>query len=150
MWVGIQLQSLKFQILRLFRAKSSLTFGQLQSVDSKTRMLHDKKGNKKGTWSSDKLQITSLLTCFLFPFLDKVVSNVSLGITNSTGYERIWAASLLHVMQLPNPFSHSWLIYGHLYPYLDCACEFRQCLHITLSFLYPILTSLPFYNDNHT
>ena len=34
MWVPIPLQSLKLEISRLFRARSSLTFKHLQSVDS--------------------------------------------------------------------------------------------------------------------
>ena len=34
LWVRIPLLSLKIQILRLFRARSSLTFRQLESVDS--------------------------------------------------------------------------------------------------------------------
>ena len=34
LWVRVQLQLLQFQISRLFRARSSLTFRQLQSVDS--------------------------------------------------------------------------------------------------------------------
>ena len=34
LWVRVPLQSLNFQILRLFRARSSLTFRQLQSTDS--------------------------------------------------------------------------------------------------------------------
>ena len=34
LWVRVQLQSLKLQILRLLRARSSLTFRQMQSVDS--------------------------------------------------------------------------------------------------------------------
>ena len=38
LWVRILLQSLKFQILRLFRTWSFLTFRQLQSVDSLLNM----------------------------------------------------------------------------------------------------------------
>ena len=34
LWVRTMLKLVKFQILRLFRAKNSLTFPQLQSVDS--------------------------------------------------------------------------------------------------------------------
>ena len=34
LWVRVQLRSLKLQISRLLRARSSLTFRQLQSVDS--------------------------------------------------------------------------------------------------------------------
>ena len=42
LWVQIPLQSHKLQISRLFRARSFLKFTQLQSVDSKMRMWHDK------------------------------------------------------------------------------------------------------------
>ena len=42
LWVRVQLQSLALQISRLFRARSSLKFRQLQSVDySKTGTWHD-------------------------------------------------------------------------------------------------------------
>ena len=34
LWVRVPLQSLNIQILRLFRARSSLTFRSLESVDS--------------------------------------------------------------------------------------------------------------------
>ena len=42
LWNQFLLLSLKLQILRLFRAKSSLTFRQLQSVHSKKCLWHDK------------------------------------------------------------------------------------------------------------
>ena len=41
LWVRVQLQSVKLQILRLFRAKSSLKFRQLQSANSHSLCVHD-------------------------------------------------------------------------------------------------------------
>ena len=41
LWVQISLQPLKLQMSRLFRARSSLTFTQLQSVDSLEKCVCD-------------------------------------------------------------------------------------------------------------
>ena len=55
LWVQVPLQSLKFQISRLFRERSSFTCMQLHSVDLiETRMWHDKStqlNHHKGTYS---------------------------------------------------------------------------------------------------
>ena len=58
-WVQVQLQSLKLQISRLLRARSSLTFRQLQSVDSLW--------NAYVTWQEDTISINkNFLGCFRF------------------------------------------------------------------------------------
>ena len=57
LWVRVLLQSLKLQILRLFRARSSLTFRQPWSVDSLW--------NAYVTWQDHTVKIFSTVIFFL-------------------------------------------------------------------------------------
>ena len=68
-WVRVQLQSLKFHILRLLQARNSLTFKQLQSVGSLWNT-HVTRQEHKVKWT---VQITTQNTAQSFGHFDQVV-----------------------------------------------------------------------------